>query len=151
MTAGGPAGPGGAAARRTRGWAALAPLGVALAAGAGVAFVAAVDPNEPGHYPSCPFLALTGFYCPGCGGLRAVHALAHGDPVTAVGLNPLLVLGLPLALLLWGRWAARSWRSRKGEPVAGTLVRPVYAWAFLGLMIAFWIARNLPFGEFMAP
>ncbi|GGS53555.1 membrane protein [Planobispora rosea] len=151
MTGGGPAGPGGAVAGRSRRWAPLAPLGVALAAGAGVAFVAAVDPNEPGHYPSCPFLVLTGLYCPGCGGLRAVYALAHGDPVAAFGLNPFLVLALPFALLLWGRWAVRSWLSRRGGPVPGSGIRPVYPWVLLGLMIAFWIARNLPSGEFLAP
>ncbi|WP_433255799.1 DUF2752 domain-containing protein [Streptosporangium sp. CA-135522] len=135
-------------ARRPRARAVLAPLGAALAAGAAVAFVRAVDPNEPGHYPTCPFLMLTGFYCPGCGGLRAVHALAHGDPVSALGLNPLVVAAVPVLALVWGRWTVRSWR---GEPFNGKAVRPVYVWAFLALMIVFWIMRNVPFGEFLAP
>ena len=42
-----------------------------------------VDPNQPGHYPTDPFLAITGLYCPGCGTLRALHALARGDLLTA--------------------------------------------------------------------
>ncbi|WP_449062427.1 DUF2752 domain-containing protein [Planomonospora algeriensis] len=125
-----------------------APLGTALAAGIAVALVGAVDPNEPGHYPSCPFLTLTGLYCPGCGGLRAVHALAHGDPVTALGLNPLLVAAVPLLAVLWGRWAVRSWR---GLPFAAGWLRPAHAWWLLGTMIVFWIGRNLPFGDFLAP
>ena len=29
--------------------------------------------------PTCPFYATTGYYCPGCGGTRAVFALARGD------------------------------------------------------------------------
>ncbi|GAA3445844.1 DUF2752 domain-containing protein [Planomonospora venezuelensis] len=124
------------------------PLGAAVAAGAAVAFVGAVDPNEPGHYPSCPFLVLTGLYCPGCGGLRAVHALAHGDPVTALGLNPLVVAAVPLLAVLWGRWALRSWR---GEPVPAGAVRPAHGWALLALTVVFWVARNLPHGEFLAP
>ena len=49
--------------------------GVAVA----LATLATVDPNQPGHYPTCPFLATTGFYCPGCGALRAVHDLLHGE------------------------------------------------------------------------
>ncbi|MFD0477703.1 DUF2752 domain-containing protein [Nonomuraea thailandensis] len=72
--------------RRVKGL--LAPLGVAAAAGAVFAVVGVIDPNEPGHYPTCPFLWATGLYCPGCGTLRTVHALAHLDPVAALGLNP---------------------------------------------------------------
>lgn len=126
----------------------LAPLGVALAAGAAAAFVGAVDPNEPGHYPTCPFLLLTGLYCPGCGGLRTVYALVHGDPVTALGLNPLVALMIPVLVLLWGRWTLRAWS--RGRPT-GKSVRPVYVWLLLVLMVVFWIVRNLPFGEFLAP
>lgn len=133
---------------RARAMAVLAPLGAALAAGAAVAYVGAVDPNEPGHYPTCPFLMLTGLYCPGCGGLRAIHALAHGDPVTALGLNLLVVAMVPVLALLWGRWVLRSWR---GVPLKGISIRPSYVWAFLALMIVFWIVRNVAFGEFLAP
>ncbi|MEV4383244.1 DUF2752 domain-containing protein [Streptosporangium sp. NPDC049644] len=134
----------------------LPPLGAALVAGAAVAFVGAVDPNEPGHYPTCPFLMLTGLYCPGCGGLRTVHALVHGDPVTALGLNPLVTLMVPVLVVLWGRWALRAWwggrsgRESGGPPVVKS-IRPAYVWLFLALMIVFWIVRNLPFGEFLGP
>ncbi|MEU3164955.1 DUF2752 domain-containing protein [Streptosporangium sp. NPDC006930] len=140
----------------SRAAAVLAPLGTALAAGAAVAFVGAVDPNEPGHYPPCPFLLLTGLYCPGCGGLRTVYALAHGDPVTALGLNPLVVLMIPVLVLTWGRWALRAWSmggsagKSGGGPVRKS-IRPVYVWLLLALMVVFWIVRNLPFGEFLAP
>ncbi|GAA3033366.1 DUF2752 domain-containing protein [Streptosporangium longisporum] len=132
-----------------------AALGVAALAGAAVAFVAAVDPGEPGHYPPCPFLVLTGLYCPGCGGLRAVHALAHGDPLTALGFNPLLVIMIPVLAALWGRWTLRAWHGGAPGPTGGRnpgmSVRPVYAWSLLAVTFAFWIARNLPFGEFLAP
>ncbi|MFF5204508.1 DUF2752 domain-containing protein [Streptosporangium sp. NPDC000396] len=134
--------------RGARARAVLAPLGAAVAAGAAAAFVGVVDPNEPGHYPVCPFLTLTGFYCPGCGGLRAVHALAHGDLVAALGFNPFVVVMVPVLAFLWGRWALRSWQ---GRPFNGKAVHPAYVWLFLVLMIVFWIARNTPFGEFLAP
>ncbi|MFI6510724.1 DUF2752 domain-containing protein [Streptosporangium sp. NPDC050855] len=144
-----------------------AALGVAALAGAAVAFVAAVDPGEPGHYPPCPFLMLTGLYCPGCGGLRAVHALAHGDLPAALGFNPLVVIMIPVLAALWGRWTLRAWRGGAPDPdggrypgypgyprisrMSGISVRPVYAWSLLAVTFAFWIARNLPFGEFLAP
>jgi hypothetical protein len=126
----------------------LAPLGVAAGAGAVVAFVGVVDPNEPGHYPTCPFLWLTGLYCPGCGTLRTVHALAHLDPVAALGLNPLAVVMVPFLLFWWGRWVVRAWQ---GRPRRTTLAHPAWLWAFLGVVMVYWVVRNLPFGAFLAP
>ncbi|GAA3154296.1 DUF2752 domain-containing protein [Planomonospora alba] len=140
---------GGARRPERRGWRALPlPAGVAAAAVAGVALVGAVDPNEPGRYPACPFLALTGLYCPGCGGLRAVHALTRGDVAAAFDLNPALVPAAAVLVVLWGWWAVTAWRGT-GFPVK--IARPGYAWAFLVSMVTFWIGRNLPMGEFLAP
>ncbi|GAA3658318.1 DUF2752 domain-containing protein [Nonomuraea antimicrobica] len=126
----------------------LAPLGVAAATGAVFAIVAVVDPNEPGHYPTCPFLWLTGLYCPGCGTLRTIHALAHLDPVAALGLNPLAVAMMPFLLFWWGRWMVRAWQ---GRPRRTTLAHPAWLWAFLGVVMVYWVVRNLPFGAFLAP
>ena len=53
------------------------------------------DPANSMFYPPCPFRALTGFYCPGCGTLRALHQLLHGHLVAAFWLNPLAALLLP--------------------------------------------------------
>ncbi|MFC4059936.1 DUF2752 domain-containing protein [Planomonospora corallina] len=142
-TAAGARGPG------RRGWRALpAPLGAAAAVAAGAAFVGAVDPNEPGRYPACPFLTLTGLYCPGCGGLRAVHALTRGDLAAAFDLNPVLVPLAAALVLLWACWTVAAWR---GTAFPVKITRPGYAWAFLVLMVTFWIGRNLPIGEFLAP
>ncbi|MFI9551700.1 DUF2752 domain-containing protein [Nonomuraea endophytica] len=132
----------------------LPPLGVAAGTAAVFAFVGAVDPNEPGHYPTCPFLWLTeqafgtGLFCPGCGTLRTIHALAHLDPMAALGLNPLAVAVVPFLLFWWGRWLVRSW---KGSPRRTTLAHPGYIWAFLAVVIVYWVVRNLPFGAFLAP
>ncbi|MEU4510331.1 DUF2752 domain-containing protein [Nonomuraea wenchangensis] len=126
----------------------LAPLGVAAGTGAVFALVGAVDPNEPGHYPTCPFLALTGLYCPGCGTLRSIHALAHLDPVAALGLNPLMVAMIPFLLFWWGRWVVRA---LQGRPRRTTLAHPAWLWAFLAIVVVYWIVRNLPFGAFLAP
>ncbi|MFI0416846.1 DUF2752 domain-containing protein [Spongiactinospora sp. 9N601] len=128
--------------------AALIPAGAGAAALAAVAYVGLVDPGEPGHYPMCPFLMLTGLYCPGCGTLRAVHALAHGDPVAALGLNPLAVVLIPLAVWWWGRWLAGALR---GGPWPAVRVRPVLLWIGLGVTLAYWVVRNLPFAAFLAP
>lgn len=125
-----------------------APLTAAAVVVAGFALVAVVDPNEPGHYPACPFLALTGHYCPGCGSLRAAHALAHGDVTVATGSNLLFVLALPGAVALWARWLyARA----KGRPDPPLPERPM-AWIIgIAVLVIFGVVRNLPWGRSLAP
>jgi hypothetical protein len=54
--------------------------------------------------PPCPFHALTGLPCVGCGTTRAVVALARGDVLGALAFNPLsaaaIVLGGAAGVLL---------------------------------------------------
>ncbi|WNM26058.1 DUF2752 domain-containing protein [Demequina capsici] len=118
----------------------VAPAAVAAASIAATAYIAGVDPHEAGHYPTCPSLYLTGFYCPGCGSLRAIHDLAHLDLAGAWGMNPLAVLVLPWLAWRWIRWvlALRGVR---------TTTRPAPGWAIytlLGAVVVYTIARNIP-------
>lgn len=148
---GGPSGPRRGGARRGSPVAAVRrlvpPGGVLLLAASAVAYVAAVDPNTDGHYPTCPFLALTGFQCPGCGSLRTVHALAHGHLREAAGLNVLSVAMVPVLLFFWFRWTAARALDRPARARAGD---PRLIWAFLAVVLGFWLVRNLPFGSFLA-
>ncbi len=118
----------------------MAPLVVGAAGLAATAYIASVDPHEGGHYPTCPSLYLTGFYCPGCGSLRAIHDLAHLDLAGAWGMNPLAVIALPWLAWRWLRWALES---------AGVSVttRPAPGWALYllaGAVILYGILRNIP-------
>jgi len=47
--------------------------------------------------PPCLFTAIFGVQCPGCGSLRALHALAQGDLTAALAFNAPFVYVLPLA------------------------------------------------------
>ena len=85
----------------------LAPGGVAASVAVLFVYVGAVDPNQHGHYPTCPYLLLTGLYCPGCGTLRMIHALAHGHFGEAFGRNMLAFFLLPLLAFIWARWTVR--------------------------------------------
>ena len=64
---------------------------------AAFAFFFFVDPSSSPVAPPCLFHALFGVTCPGCGSLRALHALLHGDVGRAWDLNRLLVTGLVIA------------------------------------------------------
>ena len=68
---------------RTLMWAAITAAG--LLAGAALYLF---NPAESRLFPPCPFHALTGWQCPGCGSLRAAHCLLHGEFIAAFRLNP---------------------------------------------------------------
>ena len=67
------------------------------------------DPHASGSWGYCPFYALTGLYCPGCGGLRAVNDLTNGDLLGAASSNLVFVALVPLIVLWWVRWTGRAW------------------------------------------
>ena len=120
---------------------------VAAIAAAGTVYLAAVDPNHAGHYPTCPFLYLTGHPCPGCGTLRAVHDLATGHPLDALHRNPLAVLLLPVAVLALAAWIRRD---ALGRPRTWTI--PVWlGWTFIGVVLVFGLLRNLPGFGWLGP
>ncbi|MEU2109768.1 DUF2752 domain-containing protein [Streptomyces sp. NPDC019507] len=124
-----------------------APLATMAVVAGAFAYVGAVDPNEPGHYPVCPLLRFTGIYCPGCGGLRSAHAFVHGDLGTAFGANALAVAGYLLFAVLWAGWLVRA---AGAKPVRITL-GPAWWWGLGALLAVFTVVRNLPFGSGLAP
>lgn len=117
----------------------VTPLVTAGVAAAATVVLAVRDPHVPGSYGFCPLLALTGFACPACGGLRATHDLAQLDLASAWAANPLWVLLVPLVVAAWVVWVVRAARGRPGPRV------PVeVGWALLAVVVAFGVARNLP-------
>ncbi|MCX4968753.1 DUF2752 domain-containing protein [Streptomyces sp. NBC_00654] len=140
----GPARPPGPASRLRR---FATPVGILAGVVGAFGYVATFDPNEPGHYPVCPLLGLTGLYCPGCGGLRSAYAFAHGDIGTAFGANAVAVVGYFLFAAVWVLWMVRAGR---GKPLRIGLA-PVYWWGIGALLLIFSVVRNLPFGSALAP
>jgi len=59
------------------------------------------SPTDLPGFVFCPFRALTGLPCPGCGMTRAFCAIGHGDFASAIGFNPLAPFVFAGALLLW--------------------------------------------------
>ncbi len=124
-------------------------LPVAVLAGAVVA--AAVvhlrSPAEEGNYPTCPFLMLTGWYCPGCGSMRAVHALTYLDVETALARNPLATVALVGVVIGYVQWAVRRWTGRPRTRMAPAWVLH----ALVVLIVVYGVARNLPGMEILSP
>jgi hypothetical protein len=123
------------------------PAGILAAVVAAFAYVATVDPNEPGHYPACPLLRYTGLYCPGCGGLRSAHAFVHGDFQAALQDNAPAVAAYLGFAVLWTVWVTRAAR---GRPLRVDLT-PVRLWALGATLLIFTVVRNLPFGGWLHP
>lgn len=107
------------------------------------------DPHGAGSYGFCPWLALTGTYCPACGGLRAVNDLTHGDIAAAASSNLLFVASLPFLAVWWLRSVLHGWRDG-GRPVGD---RAAYVATAVGLtlVVVFWVVRNLPGAEWLTP
>jgi hypothetical protein len=108
------------------------------------------DPHSSGSWGLCPWLALTGHYCPGCGSLRAVNDLTNADLAAAASSNFVFVAMVPVLVFWWLRWTGRSWSGTPG-PVA--VRQRSGLWIALGavVMVAFGVLRNLPAGSWLAP
>ncbi|MEY4386688.1 MAG: hypothetical protein RLY20_1971 [Verrucomicrobiota bacterium] len=112
-----------------------------------LAVLFALNPAHHAIYPVCYFHRLTGLQCPGCGGLRAVHHLLRGDIVTAFRFNQVVVLAVPV--LAW--LGVQRWR-RGPAPQRPSWTRQMFwGWTILGVLIVFWIVRNLPLECFRLP
>ena len=121
----------------------VAPGLTAVGIAAAVTYVAAIDPNQPGHYPTCPTQWFLGIDCPGCGLLRGTHALCQGDLATALDNNILLLLVIPFAVIMWIRWVMRAWRGVTPAVTAHqAAVRTRWTIGVMIAVIAFGVIRN---------
>ena len=109
----------------------------------GCVALAIVDPTH--GPPLCPFKAVTGFDCPGCGGTRAAHQLFTGHLGAALDYNVLAVVAMPF--ILWGLFVSLTamfggprWRSIS--------LSPQWTRVALVVIVAFWVLRNVPIAPF---
>ena len=95
------------------------------------------DPSTSAIFPPCPTNALTSLYCPGCGTLRAMHALLHGDVKEALSQNILAVIFIPIlpAIYFFPKY----------------FKKPIVPAAILAIFILYAILRNTETFSFLAP
>lgn len=97
----------------------------------------------------CPFLATTGWYCPGCGATRAFYSLMHGDVTTAFKMNAVFVVFV-VPFSAWAVWAVT--RSLRGRPVATPKNPEAWTAALLAFFLVFMVVRNLAVSKgYLAP
>ena len=103
------------------------------------------SPLKPNFYPPCPFYALTGYYCPGCGSLRGLYKLLHGDIIGALKMNPLMVLVMPY---IFYHFLSQLVLVMRGRPLPRIFVPAYLIWSLLVIILVFWFVRNLPYYPF---
>lgn len=89
----------------------------------------------------CTLYTWTGFYCPGCGGTRAVIALAKGQILESFYLHPFV----PYAAIVGG-WFMLSQtieRLSKGRIKIALHFRMIYVWIALALIAINVIYKNV--------
>lgn len=93
--------------------------------------------------PPCAIHALTGLFCPGCGGTRAVNALLHGKILLSAYYHPFVVY-----VAIVGGWFMLSQtiqRLSRGKARIGLHFRMIYMWIGLGLIAINCIVKNVIF------
>jgi len=113
--------------------------------GVGLTLLRTFDPANSWIFPPCPVHYLTGWYCPGCGSLRAIHALLHGNVHGAWAMNPLTIVLLPF--IAYGLVSETLVRLRgRGLPQLRLPSSAIYS---LGcIIVLFGVIRNLPLEPF---
>ncbi len=93
-------------------------------------------------FPQCPFNALTGLYCPGCGSQRAFSSLLHGDFTGAVNYNILMVASLPFIIYSAVVFVLNTFRRK--QITQKFFYSPLFVKTVLIVVLLFWVLRNIP-------
>jgi hypothetical protein len=123
-----------------------APLIVAASTTAACMAIWAGDPTTPGGpLPVCPTKALLGIDCPGCGSLRMLYSLMHGNLMAAARFN---ALGLAAAVLLVWTYFVWTYGRLAGRRISGWQHSRWAPLVTLSLVTVWFVVRNIPFAPF---
>ncbi len=111
----------------------IAALSVTLAGPPGLRFLL--------RLPPCLLHVVTGLYCPGCGGTRAVLALAQGNLLLSLRYHPLVLPSAAAAA--WFMISQTIARLSRGRLNVGMHFREIYLWIALCIVIVNFLVKNL--------
>lgn len=113
--------------------------------------------NPAETLPGCSFLLITGHYCPGCGGTRAVMALIQGDIIGSFRWHPIVLYAgiwylffLSSHTICMLRTASLHCNEKETPAKQGFLsrihgmkFRVSYVYIGLALLMLQWVAKNI--------
>lgn len=88
----------------------------------------------------CVFHTVTGYYCPGCGGTRAVAALLHGEFIQSFRFHPMVVYAA--AVSGWFMLSQTIERIFGGRFKIGMHYRDCYLWIALAIVVINFLVKN---------
>lgn len=88
----------------------------------------------------CMFHEITGLYCPGCGGTRAVKAFFVGHIVKSFLYNPVVFYSVVMYTWFMG---SQLLERMTGGKVKGLKYRHLYLWLALVIVVANCLIRNI--------
>jgi hypothetical protein len=92
--------------------------------------------NLSGH---CVLYETTGYYCPGCGGTRAVDALLRGHWWKSLFFHPVVVY-TTVILIVYSISHTLNIITR--EKVPALMFKPGYFYVMIGIILLQWIIKN---------
>lgn len=102
-------------------------------------YIQATD-SIPQLFPPCGMKTFLHIYCPGCGGTRAMGHLIHFHFIESFLSNPLVIFMTGIILYYWGK-ALYMLIKYKGDAHYSICIG--FLWAFLAIMIIFFVVRNI--------
>ena len=87
----------------------------------------------------CLFHLLTGYYCPGCGGTRAIRYLFHGEIWKSIQYHPLVFYMAAVAAVELVRLAVNLAKKR---PVGYEKRHEMLVWIGVAIILANWGIKN---------
>ena len=91
-------------------------------------------------FRDCPIYALTGLYCPGCGGTRAILALLQGDLLKSIWYHPIVPYGVALYAAFMGSHTLKRFTHGR---IKGMKYRDGYLYGAVILVIGNVLVKNL--------
>lgn len=104
-----------------------------------------VNPSESILFPKCPLYATTGIHCPGCGSQRAFHELLKFNFLGVLNQNMLFVFGM---LTIGYHFLIKGLNHFFNKSYYNYLNHPKTPLIILGVVLVFWILRNIPIAPF---
>jgi len=102
--------------------------------------------GEYHYFPPCPWYKLTGTHCPGCGTIRGIQSVLHGNIFGLLENNPLVMLALPYFGL---SFISLSFQSFVGYKPPHLFLSKNEIWCILLIIIFYWVSRN--YWDLLAP